>query len=221
MSDYKEQIKRIQELTYGAYQLSGQVAVLLAEPERRPDALAKALEETVAHMEKAAVELRGLYEETPLPPVTERGKPALKPQMSAGWMESNQYGWLHIQLNTLLPHCRYASPEWITDTISRILDQYEQRFGKFPLLDEALVVIEEECDIDSRQVFDQDNKGWKAIPNALKGRVFLDDDQFHLSLCLLSRRSSRQRCHIYILPKKSAGDFFSMRENDYPAFRDI
>ena len=78
-------------------------------------------------------------------------------------------GWLHIQLNTLLPHCRFAPPLWLTDTISRLLDQHERRHGKLPLLEQALLVIDEYCDVDSRQVYDADNKGWKAALPALAG----------------------------------------------------
>ena len=39
-------------------------------------------------------------------------------------------------------------------------------------------------------MFDQDNKGWKAIPNALKGLVVEDDDQQSLELALLSTPDS-------------------------------
>lgn len=96
----------------------------------------------------------------------------------AGRAECNEFGWLHIQLNALLPNCRFASPLWITDTITRLLDRLERRNGKLPLLEEALLMIDEHCDIAARQVYDQDNKAWKAISNALKGRVVADDDQY-------------------------------------------
>ena len=77
-------------------------------------------------------------------------------------------------------------------------------------------MIDEYCDIASRQVYDQDNKGWKAISNAIKGRLVPDDDQYSLGVCLLSQRSSEQTCHIYILPASDAGDFFFMRADHYP-----
>jgi hypothetical protein len=41
-------------------------------------------------------------------------------------------------------------------------------------------VVDEHSSINCRRVFDQDNKGWKAIPNALKGRVIPNDDQYSL-----------------------------------------
>ena len=128
-------------------------------------------------------------------------------------------GWLHIQLTPLLPHCRFAPPLWLTDTIARLLDQYEYSRGKLPLLDHALLVIEEYCDVDSRQVYDEDNKGYKAVSNAIKGRLVADDDQFSLSLCLLAQRSPEKACHIYVLPVHDAGDFFFMRSDHYPFSR--
>ena len=103
--------------------------------------------------------------------------------------------------------------------ITRLLDQYEGRRGKLPLLDHALLVIEELCDVDSRQVYDEDNKGWKAVSNAIKGRLVRDDDQFSLSLCLLAQRSPEKTCHIYVLPVQDAGDFFFMRSDHFPFSR--
>ena len=56
----------------------------------------------------------------------------------------------------------------------------------------------------------------KAVSNAIKGRLVEDDDQFTLSVCLLSQRfSGAKACHIYVLPLSEAGDFFSMRSDCY------
>ena len=163
MQNPKEAIKQIQALTYGAYQASGQVAALIGAS--RPESC--------------------------LPPVPAVGqKPALPPLDAAGKVEVNEFGWLHIQLNTLLPHCRFAPPLWLTDTISRLLDRHERRHGKLPLLEQALLVIDEYCDVDSRQVYDADNKGWKAVSNAIK-----------------------------VLPMADAGDFFFMRSDHFPFSR--
>ena len=54
MLDTKETIKQIQLITYGAYGASGQVAALLEEPDSRPEAVAKALENTAARLEANA-----------------------------------------------------------------------------------------------------------------------------------------------------------------------
>ena len=219
MPDVKEIIKQIQLITYGAYGASGQVAALLGEPDSDPKAVAKALENTAARLERGAVELRAICERS-MPPVSTIGQKPTFPSLDiAGQVEANEFGWLHIQLNTLLPHFRFAPPLWLTDTITRLLDQYESRRGKLPLLDHALLVIEELCDVDSRQVYDEDNKGWKAVSNAIKGRLVADDDQFSLSLCLLAQRSPEKVCHIYVLPVQDAGDFFFMRSDQFPFSR--
>ena len=219
MTDDKEIIQKIQSITYGAYRASGQVAALLSEPSSQPETVAKALEQTAARLEQGTVELRAVCESC-MPTVSSIGqKPPLPPLHIAGEIEVNEFGWLHIQLNTLLPHCRFAPPLWLTDTIARLLDQYEYSRGKLPLLDHALLVIEEYCDVDSRQVYDEDNKGYKAVSNAIKGRLVADDDQFSLSLCLLAQRSPEKACHIYVLPVHDAGDFFFMRSDHYPFSR--
>ena len=55
--------------------------------------------------------------------------------------------------------------------------------------------------------FDHDNKGFKAVVNALKGRLFYDDNQFELSLGLFTVQDEESCCHIYVLPFEEAGDF--------------
>ena len=183
-----EMIKRIQTVAYDAYKASGQLAALDMS-DCPPEALARTLESAAANLEQGAVTMRTLCESLwPALPALGR-RPSLPPLELAGRLEVNEFGWLHIQLETLLPHCRLEPPLWLTDTITRLLDQYEGRRGKLPILERALLVMEELCDVDSRQVYDADNKGWKTVSNALKGRLVADDDQFSLSVCLLARRS--------------------------------
>ena len=87
MPDVKGTIKQIQLITYGAYGVSGQVAALLEEPDSRPEAVAKALENTAARLERGAVELRAICESS-MPPVSSIGqKPALPPLDIAGQVE--------------------------------------------------------------------------------------------------------------------------------------
>lgn len=216
MPQQKDHIARIQELTFEAYKTSGRLAVLLEEGGGPSEPLTRELERVSAQMECGAVEMRALCA-CYLPPAAPIGrKPELEPLEIAGHIERNEFGWLHIRLNTLLPNCRFESPLWLTDTVTRLLDQFERRHGKLPVFEEALLVIVEYCDIASRQVYDQDNKGWKAVSNAIKGRLVADDDQYSLGVCLLSQRSSEQTCHIYVLPASDAGDFFFMRADHYP-----
>jgi len=37
-----------------------------------------------------------------------------------------------------------------------------------------MLIIDEHCGIDGRYIFDQDNKGYKAVSNAIKGRLIPD-----------------------------------------------
>ena len=216
MPNLRESIQKIQTIAHDAYRASSQAATLLNEQGFSPEVFANSLEQTASQMEHAAVELRALCESC-LPELLTIGRmPVLPPLDVAGSISVNEFGWLLIELNTLLPHCRFSTPVWLTDTITRLQDQHVRRQGKLPMLDRALLVIEEFCDVDSRNVFDQDNKGWKAVSNAIKGRLVEDDDQFTLSVCLLSQRFSGARsCHIYVLPLSEAGDFFSMRTDCY------
>ena len=186
MPNLRESIQKIQTIAHDAYRASSQAATLLNEQGFSPEVFANSLEQTASQMEHAAVELRALCESC-LPELLTIGRmPVLPPLDVAGSISVNEFGWLLIELNTLLPHCRFSTPVWLTDTITRLLDQHERRQGKLPMLDRALLVIEEFCDVDSRNVFDQDNKGWKAVSNAIKGRLVEDDDQFTLSVCPVS-----------------------------------
>lgn len=121
-----------------------------------------------------------------------------------------------------LPHCRYQSPEWLSDTIRRLLEDYEAGGSKLPFFREAMLVIDEHCGIDGRHIFDQDNKGWKAVSNAIKGRLVPDDDQFTLAVALISEKSEMNVCHITLLDMVDVADFFATRSGDYavPDFYD-
>lgn len=218
MSNPKEQINGIQATAFEAYKASGRIAVLMEDGCSSGD-LSRELETAAACLEKSALDMRVLCEmgQTQLTPLGKKPVPVI--QEVAGWSETNEYGWLHIQLNTLLPHCRFSSPLWLTDTITRLLNLHERRHGKIPMLEHGILIIDEYSDISSRRVYDEDNKGWKAVSNALKGRIIPDDDQYTLSVCLLSQRSPETQCHIYVLPERDAGDFFFMRADNYPFSR--
>lgn len=219
MPDHRNVLKQIQTHAYSAYKASGRLAALMEDAGRSPNGKARELETVAEQLERGAVAMRVLCEYNLPPRQPELSKPELPALEVAGQLERNAYGWLHIQLNTLLPHCRFSTPAWLTDTITRLLDRHERRHGKLPMLDQALLVIDEHSDVPNRQIYDQDNKGWKAISNALKGRLIPDDDQYTLGVCLLSQRSLEPACHIYLLPEQDAGDFFFMRGDHYPFTR--
>jgi len=212
------EMKAIQGIIHEAYKTSGNLLALLDNKSSDPGAVADALDKMAGQFESGVVMLRNLCEKNH-PGIKNKGtKPALPSIRIAGKAEVNTYGWLHIELNTLLPNCRFQTPQYLMDTITRLLDECERRGQAIPRYDDAILVIDEHCNIDSRQIYDQDNKGWKAIPNALKGRAIRDDDQFTLGITLISTWSDKPACHIYLLPRYDAGDFFSLLQGDFPLF---
>lgn len=216
MTDLKRDMKRVQELVGNSFTATGSL-VALADGGAMSDAkLQQTLEKTLGEFEASVLELRALSERHSPGAGGYGQRPVLPTQTITGHVEKLGYNWLHITLNTLLPHCRYQTPAWLTDTIRRLLDGYEARHNKLPYFQSgALLVIDEHCDIESRRVFDQDNKGWKAICNAIKGRLIPDDDQFTLSVALLSTHSRETTCHIYLLQRADAGDFFALMAGEY------
>ena len=177
MNSLKQDVSRIQELTAAAFQQTGGLAALAGSGQTDAMKLQRMLEQTMERFEQTTLELRRLCEKHS-PRAGGYGSRPAAPRMEVdGFVERFGYSWLHIQLNTLLPHCRYQTPEWLSDTIRRLLDEYESGGSALPHFDQALLVIDEHCGIDGRHVFDQDNKGWKAVSNAIKGRLIPDDDQ--------------------------------------------
>ena len=217
MNTLRQDVSRIQELTAGAFQQTGGLSVLANID--RPDAakLEQTLEQTLDQFERATLELRKLAERHATGVGGYGGRPMVPPMENVGFVETFGYNWLHIQLNTLLPHCRFQTPEWLSDSIRRLLDDYESCGNRLPWFTNALMVIDEHCGIAGRHIFDQDNKGWKAVSNAIKGRLIPDDDQHTLSLALLSSKSELDVCHITLLDKTDAADFFAYHSGDYAA----
>ena len=174
--------------------------------------VAAQLERLNAALEHAAVLSRNTLEQArPCVDFLQGGKPPAPCVDIGGTVRLLDGRWLHIRLDTLLPHCRYQVPAYLSDTITRLLDGFGQGGGKLPYYEKATLVIDEHCSRKTRTVFDQDNKGWKAVPNALKGRLFPDDDQFSLGTALLSTECESAECNIYLLPAGDEGEFFELR----------
>lgn len=190
---------RIQELIGTAFAQTGGLVALSDDGKMSPEKLQQTLEQTTENFERSTLELRRLCEQYS-PGVGGYGNRARAPAREiAGYAEMLYEDWLHIRLNTLLPHCRFQPPGWLTDTIRRLLDHYEAQGKPLPHYKQALLVIDEHSSIGGRHVFNQDNKGWKAVSNALKGRVIEDDDQYTLNVALVSQMSTEAVCHITLL----------------------
>ena len=128
-----------------------------------------------------------------------------------GSIEVTPEGWLHITLNTLLPNCRRRVSSYIGDTIRRLMDGCTE---ELPYFEQAFLAIVEYCSYENHNALDNDNKGWKMIPNALKGRVISDDSQFILSIGLFARLADDTRCEIYVLPPEDGAIFMEMLASD-------
>ena len=217
MNELKRDMSRIQELVGTAFNQTGCLVALADGGQMNPDKLQKALEQTMDYVERTTLELRRLCESY-APGVGGYSHKSPAPKMEVtGYVEQFGYGWLHIVLHTLLPHCRYQTPAWLSDTLRRLLDEYEGCGKKLPFFQRAMLVIDEHSGVNGRHIFDQDNKGWKAISNALKGRLIPDDDQYTLSISLLSTRSGESLCHITLLDMADAADFFAVHSGHYAA----
>ena len=165
MRQLKQDMTRVQMLVGDALvQTGGLMAVADGVPLSAPK-FQKSLERTMELFEQSTLELRQLCERH-MPGLGYYGSRSQLPAVSVTGSVDLLHGWLHIRLNTLLPHCRYQTPAWLSDTIRRLLDDYEQSGGVLPHLEQALLVIDEHSDVEGRHIFDQDNKGWKAVCNA-------------------------------------------------------
>ena len=206
----KKEIANLRELLHKACSESDLLST--AEMERQ-------LTNLLAYLESAVLLARRMAEGQPQLPIHQSAhSPAWPVTGIAGSIETNEFGWLHITLNTLLPHSRFTTPAYLSDTLTRLIAGHHAKRGWVPFFRKAILIIDEHCDLKNRQVFDQDNKGWKAIPNALKGLVVEDDDQQSLELALLSTPDSEAACHIYVLDADDAGEFFSIRSGQYGYF---
>ena len=209
MSDLKVCAAQMQKLIGDAFSKTGGLVTLANSGQENTDKIQRMLEQTMEEFERATMTLRTLCERNRPPDTGVSRRPVLPAREVTGYVESLNYGWLHICVNTLLPSCRYLAPAWFSDTIIRLLDDYESGGSALPYYRQALMVIEEHSDVPQRKVYDQDNKGWKAISNAVKGRLIPDDDQYTLGVALLSTRSSENACHITLMDRADASDYFS------------
>ena len=104
---FRQDAARLQKLANNAFCQTGVLAALADGGTPDPDKLQKALEQTAAQFESAALEVRKLCERYSTGTGGYGSRPVLPPLEIAGSVELLGYNWLHITLNTLLPHCRF------------------------------------------------------------------------------------------------------------------
>lgn len=106
-------------------------------------------------LERAAILSRNTLERLrPCMEFPQNGKPALTEQTVYGTIRLFNGYWLHIRLETLLPHCRFQVPAYLGDTLARLLDGFVEGGARLPYYSKALLVIDEHCDCRSRTVYD-------------------------------------------------------------------
>lgn len=209
MNNLKNELKYVQEKVIRTIQAISRVSM---SESVSASVLDKRLGDITDCLEEACVEARRTVEKyRPSLPFEGGAKEQSAVSKIAGEIEVTAEGWVHITLNTLLPNCRYKTNRYMHDTLMRLLESCPDTLPKF---EHAFLAIVEYCDYESRTVFDQDNKAWKAIPNALKGRVFEDDDQFRLDIGLFTKMSENMSCQIYVIPEEQLNDFMYYLSND-------
>lgn len=141
-----------------------------------------------------------------------QGKPLRLVPRSAevpGSVKVTREGWTVIRLDTLLQNARRRTTGYLENSILELLKQWRGSGGVLPWYRHAFVVITEHTDRKSGNVYDPDNREWKAVTNALKGVLFEDDDQFTVSLILDTVPDGRGYTEITVLPYHEAAAYLA------------
>lgn len=183
-----------------------------------PDKTNALLDMAMQQMENSCITMRRICEQV---------RPQTPPRTGKNYYTKSLFGeitlmdtgWVHIKLNTLLPHYKaLGGTQYITDCVTRLLDKLAREGGQLPVFSKAYVAIIDHCEVSRCDVFDDDNKSFRAVLNALKGRLYPDDNQFELSLGLFTKIDTDVSCHIYVLPEQDVTAFHAHRlDEDTPA----
>ncbi len=205
MEPFKETLSELQGDTIKIIQI---LSRMLMSNSQSANVIGRQMDEYLCELENLCVRSRTAVEKYRPPSVTEStNKVNDNIENICGRIEVTGNGWLHIILHTLLPNCKYRISNYIGDTIGRLI----QNCGyKLPYFEKAFMAIVEYCNYENHNALDNDNKGWKMIPNALKGSVIEDDSQFVLSVGLFAELSEDIRCEIYVMPPEDGSLFMEM-----------
>ncbi len=174
------------------------------------------LDAAMSEMENACISMRRLAEEMrPQIEMDIQNADCCFHEEVYGTVTITENGWLDIRLNALLPHCKNAgNTQYVTDTITRLINNFEKEGGIVPQFEKAFLAIVEHANEDASEVFDHDNKGFKAVINALKGRAFSDDNQYEMSLGMFTVIDADVCCHIFVTPYEEASDFLYLMQGE-------
>ena len=210
MFDYKDTLKNLQGDCIKVLQC---LSRLIMSNSESSTVIGRGIDEYMTRLEELCIRSRNSLEKYRSGNDAFTASPGTRPTDSIGGsIDVLGEGWLHITLNTLLPNSRRENGGYIGDTVSRLMQGYG---GGLPYFKNAFMAIVEHCNYENHNALDNDNKAWKAIPNALKGRVIEDDTQFHLSVGLFSKLSDDMRCEIYVMPSDEASLFMDYLTNNY------
>lgn len=186
----------------------------LAKGYRSSEKLNTLLDAAMHQVELCCIDMRNLCEKA-RPSIPAFGRRTYNHKEIYGNVTQLDNGWIDIRLNALLPHCKIVGgTQYVFDTLTRLLDIYHSEGGVIPCFERAYMAIVEHCPVDCSGTFDNDNKGFKGAVNALKGRLFRDDNQFELALGLFTVIDDDTCCHIYVTPYDEAVDFhYQLAEN--------
>ena len=199
MNELKRDMARIQTLVGDAFNQTGGLVALSDGGQMAPEKLQRTLEQTMDHFERSTLELRRLCETYSPGAGGYQRKAAAPPIHAAGYVEQFGYGWLHIVLSTLLPHCRYQAPAWLSDTLARLLDDYERAGCKLPYFQRAMLVIDEHSSTEGRHIYD--SRGGKR--SAMRSRAgffrMTTSTRWHCPCCPpgVRKTSAISRCWIW------------------------
>ena len=144
---FAAETKKIQSVITKASQKASALSALSDGGKMSREKLQLTLEETAYFFESATLYLRALCE-TQMPGAGGYGRrDGLEFQLPSGHIEIAGAGWVHMQLDTLLPHCRYMPATWLTDTVRQLLTAYMQRTNFRLHFKQMLLVIDELSDV--------------------------------------------------------------------------
>lgn len=191
-----------------AYYLARELEQLPADAPAR----SRTAEEALCAAEAAVLTARRTFGE--LLEKGRQGKPLrLVPRSAeiAGSVKVTREGWTVIRLDTLLQNSRRRTTGYIENSILALLKQWRGSGGVLPWYRRAFVVIAEHTDRKGGNVYDPDNREWKAVTNALKGVLFEDDDQLTVSLILDTVPDGKCFTEVTVVPYHEAPAFLSGR----------
>lgn len=192
-----------------AYHLSRELEQMPKDAKRR----SQIADETLSAAEIAVLAARRTFG-TMLEKPKQGGKAqrlTLRSNGITGTVTVSKQGWTVIRLDTLLQNARRRTTGYIENSILELLKQWRGRGGVLPWYKHCFVIIVEHSDLRDSHTFDVDNKEWKSVTNALKGVLFVDDDQLTVSLILDTVPDGKGYTEIVVLPHRDAGRYLSER----------